>query len=133
MNNKLSKTLSLVLLSSSLVVSSWGFAAKEKASKNSGENIEVTQQQVTKEELAAIHVLSEICPSLIKVDDAFKTGYSNLLKDYLPNEKDPQAALKSVVKQKDFKAILEQARKDAKQAGKKENTEICEDVKKYQS
>jgi hypothetical protein len=132
MNNKLVKTLSFAVLSTSLAFSATAFAEKKNATK-SAENIDVTQQQVTKEELSTIFVLSEICPSLVKTDDAYKKGYDNLLKDYLPNEKNPQNALKSLVKQADFKSPLAQARQDAKKASKKENTEICEDVKNYQS
>ncbi|NHB57754.1 MCR_0457 family protein [Acinetobacter shaoyimingii] len=132
MNNQLSKTLAFLTLTSSMMLSTWGFA-KDNTEKDKAENIDVTQQQVTKEELAAIYVLSEICPKLIKVDDEFKTGYTHLLKDYLPNEKSPQTTLNSLAKQKDFKAALKQARDDAKHATEKENQQICEDVKKYQS
>ncbi len=46
------------------------------------ENIEVTPlQQVTQQELAAIYVLSEVCPSLVKEQDQFHQGYTKLAKN----------------------------------------------------
>lgn len=131
MKIKFLKTLSFGLLSTTLMFSTITFAEKSNSSKN--ENIDVTQLEVTKEELAAIYVLSEICPSLIKTDTAFKTGYDKLLKDYLPKQKNPDAVLKTLINQKGFESALKEARLDAKKAGKKNNTEICEDVKNYQS
>lgn len=130
MHNKIIKALSLGLLSTSVLFSSVAFAEKKKAEPKA-ENIDVTQQQVTKEELATIYVFSEMCQPLVKQDAAYKAGYARLLKEYLPNEKDPQAALKSLVKQSSFKKVLEQARQDAKNAGDKENLEICQDMKNY--
>ncbi len=124
--------LSAGLISASLIFAPNAFAEKTN-STNIKENIEVTQQSVTKDELAAIYVLSEVCPSLVKQDDQFKKGYNNLLKDYLPQEKTPDTALKSLVKQSSFKDALKQARADAKTAGDKGNLKVCSDVKDYQS
>lgn len=127
----------LVFLSAGLVSASLAFtptAFAEKANNNDiKENIEVTQQSVTKDELAAIYVLSEVCPPLVKQDDQFKKGYNNLLKDYLPQEKTPDVALKKLVKESSFKGALKQARADAKTAGDKGNLKVCSDVKDYQS
>lgn len=77
----------------------WQEKTAEKKTEN--ENVvEVTPSKgTTPEELAAIQVLSEICPSLIgKKDAEFAQGYERLVKDYLPNEADPVAALENVVK-----------------------------------
>lgn len=124
--------LSAGLVSASLAFAPTAFAEKTKTN-DIKENIEVTQQSVTKDELAAIYVLSEVCPALVKQDDQFKTGYNNLLKDYLPQEKTPETALKTLVKQSSFKDALKQARADAKTAGDKGNHKVCSDVKDYQS
>ncbi|WP_338558849.1 MCR_0457 family protein [Acinetobacter sp. KS-LM10] len=131
MQNKLTAMLAAGILSTSFAMSSTAFAEQNKADIK--ENIEVTQQNVTKDELAAIYVLSEVCPPLVPQDDKFKAGYNSLLKDYLPNEKSPDAALKSLVKQSAFKTALEQARLDAKTAGEQGNKKVCNDVKDYQS
>ena len=122
--------LSVGLISASFAFVPTAFAEKTKAT-DIKENIDVTQQSVTKDELAAIYVLSEVCPALVKQDDQFNAGYSKLLKDYLPNEKTPETALKSLVKQSSFKDALKQARHDAKTAGDKGNKQVCEDVKDY--
>jgi len=119
------KMLTLSLVSASGLFMTHAFAASDK--------IEVTQQQVSKEELAAIYVLSDICPSLIKTDAAFNKGFDHLLKDYMPNDKDPKATLKSLTKQKDFQRALKEAKSDAKKAGDAENTAICNDISHYQS
>ena len=131
MSSKFAKLCAFGMLVSSMCLPQ-AFAADKKV--NSGdENIDVTQQQVTKEELAAIYVLSEVCPSLVKQDKNFDEGYARLLKDYIPNENDPAKALKSLSKQKAFKSALKEARLDAKNAGDKGNTEVCQDVSNYQS
>lgn len=126
------KLFSLGILSTTFAIAPFAFAEKPVAANNA-ENIDVTQQQVTKDELAAIYVLSEVCPKLTKQDDQFRLGYSNLLKDYMPNDKTPEASLKKLMKQSSYAQALKQAELDAKNAGDKGNTEVCEDVKNYQS
>lgn len=136
MKKSLVQSLSLVLLMS---MATTGFAAdKKKTTEKKTENenvVEVTPQQgTTPEELAAIQVLSEICPSLIGKKDAdFSQGYERLVKDYLPNETDAVSALEKRSKDKAFKKYLKEARSDAKAAGDEQNTLVCQDVKAYQS
>lgn len=123
--------LAMFVAGASLTTSN-AFAADEKTADSSHENIEVTQLNVTPEELAAIYVLSEICPTLLKKQTGFEAGYANLLKDYLPQEKKPADYLSNLSHQPQFKAVLKQARDDAKRAGDQENLEICQDVVNYQ-
>ncbi|MFA3126713.1 hypothetical protein KWG22_01485 [Acinetobacter pittii] len=136
MKKSLVQSLSLVLLMS---MATAGFAAdKKKTTEKKTENenvVEVTPQQgTTPEELAAIQVLSEICPSLIGKKDAdFAQGYERLVKDYLPNETDAVSTLEKRSKDKAFKKYLKEARSDAKAAGDEQNTLVCQDVKAYQS
>lgn len=136
MKKSLVQSLSLVLLMS---MATAGFAAdKKKTTEKKTENenvVEVTPQQgTTPEELAAIQVLSEICPSLIGKKDAdFAQGYERLVKDYLPNETDAVSELEKRSKDKAFKKYLKEARSDAKAAGDEQNTLVCQDVKAYQS
>ena len=126
-HNKFFRLSMAFLLGTAFVMPS-AFAKSQKIQE---ENIDVTNLQVTKDELAAIYVLSEVCPSLIKTDKQYETGYARLVKDYLPQEKSPETALKSLVKQSSYKQALDQARLDAKTAGDKGNTEVCQDVKEY--
>ncbi|MFA3685859.1 hypothetical protein KWF13_01160 [Acinetobacter baumannii] len=136
MKKSLVQSLSVVLL---MTMATVGYAAdKKKTAEKKTENenvVEVTPKQgTTPEELAAIQVLSEICPSLIgKKDAEFAQGYERLVKDYLPNEADPVAALEKRSKGKSFKKVLKEARNDAKAAGNEQNTLVCQDVKAYQS
>ena len=96
------------------------------------DNIEVTPiQDVTSQELAAIYVLSDICPALVSDQKKFELGYKKLAHDYLSKEKNPVAALNALVKKPSFKSILDEAKNDAKVATKAENKAICEDVLNY--
>ena len=121
------KSLSLGLLTTALMTLSVTHAATQQ-----DENIEVTpNQKITQQELAAIYVLSEVCPSLVKENDQFKKGYAKLAQEYLPQEQDPVNALQKLSKQKNFKSILAEARSDAKKAGDSKNLQICQDVSTY--
>ncbi|OTG86427.1 hypothetical protein B9T31_08005 [Acinetobacter sp. ANC 4558] len=95
-------------------------------------NIEVTpMQQVTAEELAVIYVLSEVCPSIVSNQAQFSSGYEKLVKEYLPEEKQPVEALKKLTQTPKFKPILDEARVDAKNAGTDKNKVICEELVTY--
>ena len=124
--------LSLSLLIMSSFATSPVFAADKKSV---AEKIEVTpiSEDVTKEELSAIYVLSEICPSLIGKDLKFNKAYEKLVKAYSSNEDDAVDVLKKRVKSKDFKAALEEARNDAKAASDNDNLQICDVVRNYHS
>ncbi|CAG68102.1 hypothetical protein BSN82_03520 [Acinetobacter baylyi] len=132
MKNTFLKSISAVLLAASCSFISVTHAAE---AKDLSENIEVTPQEgITQEELAAIRVLQEICPKFVgKEKSEFDAGYARLVKDYMPNEKNPEDALNRLSKQKDFQKFLKQARDDAKNAGDEQNREVCADVKSYKS
>ena len=96
------------------------------------DEVEVTPiANVTPQELAAIYVLSEVCPSLTSDQTAFNTGYNKLVHDYMSQEKNPIDALNALVKQKTFQPILDEAKTDADRAGTAQNRIICEDVITY--
>ncbi|MGE8563390.1 MAG: MCR_0457 family protein [Acinetobacter bohemicus] len=121
------KSLSLGLLTTALMTLSVTHAATQQ-----DENIEVTPtQKITQQELAAIYVLSEVCPSLVKENDQLKKGYAKLAQEYLPQEQDPVNALQKLSKQKNFKSILAEAKSDAKKAGDVKNKEICQELTTY--
>ena len=120
-------SLSLGLFTTALMTLSVTHAATQQ-----DENIEVTpNQKITQQELAAIYVLSEVCPSLVKENDQFKKGYAKLAQEYLPQEQDPVSALQKLSKQKSFKSILAEAQSDAKKAGDVKNKEICQELTTY--
>lgn len=126
MNLNVMKKVILAVCGSSLIAITSAQAA------NKDENIEVTPlQQVTQQELAAIYVLSEVCPSLVSDQSQFENGYNTLAKEYLPQQKNPTEYLKSLSKEKKFKSILAEAQADAKKAGKAKNQEICKELSTY--
>ncbi|WP_122898411.1 hypothetical protein [Acinetobacter sp. B51(2017)] len=95
-------------------------------------NHEVTPTQyVTEEELAALYVLSELCPSLVENKTAFEQGYENFVQSYLPELKQPLVALKHFAQQTQSAPILLEAQQDAKQAGTVKNREICQELTTY--
>ncbi len=100
------------------------------------ENIEVRSQTepTTKEELATIYVLSEICPKIVGKNDtkAFEQGYARLAKDYWPNKSDAVQGLNKLAQQDQFKSYLLQARSNAKNATVEDNRDVCKDVIAYQ-
>ncbi len=121
------KSFSLGLFTTALMTFSVTHAATQQ-----DENIEVTPiQKITQQELAAIYVLSEVCPSLVKESDQFKKGYTKLAQEYLPQEQDPVNTLKKLSTQKNFKSILAEAKSDAKKAGDVKNKEICQELTTY--
>lgn len=102
---------------------------------NDAQQIEVTQNniKITSEELAAIYVLSEICPTLIENQDQFNQGLETLAQEYLPNSQQAVTTLNELAQQQSFKAVLDEARQDAKKAGNKVNKSICEEVSVYKN
>lgn len=95
-------------------------------------NIEVTPiQDITQHELAAIYVLSEICPAMVKDQQQFNAGYNQLVTEYMPGQKDPVQALNQLSKDAKFQPILKEAQQDAKKAGKKKNQAICTELTTY--
>jgi hypothetical protein len=118
--------MSICAVSTLTTLSTSAFAADE--------NINVTPtQQVTKQELAAIYVLSEICPSMVKDQAQFNQGYGKLVTEYMPGQKNAVESLNQMAKQKDFRDILAEAQADAKNAGKQKNQVICDELTTYQN
>src|SRR5690606_9913033 len=95
-------------------------------------NIEVTPvQDITQHELAAIYVLSEICPAMVKDQNQFNAGYNKLVAEYMPGQKDPVQALNQLSKDSKFQPILKEAQQDAQKARKKKNQVICNELTTY--
>lgn len=131
MRKNITTKLAQVLL---IATTSFVYSPVFAESSREAENIEVTPTQgTTQEELAAIHVLSEICPNLIGKSDEFNEGYARLVHAYLPDQDDALNYLNKRSQEKNFKKFLNEARNDAKAATDEQNTQICKDVMSYQS
>lgn len=94
-------------------------------------NVHADNNSVTQNELAAIYVLSEICPNLIGNNSKFNNGYQQLVKSYLPNETNPVEMLEQHAKSPNFQKYLIEERKTVKAASINDNREICEEVLAY--
>ncbi|MDT0197755.1 MULTISPECIES: MCR_0457 family protein [unclassified Acinetobacter] len=124
MKNPIFQALTFCAISAATLLGTSAFAADE--------NINVTPtQEVTKQELAAIYVLSEICPSMVKDKSQFNQGYTKLVTEYMPGQRNPVESLNQMAKQNDFRNILAEAQSDAKKAGKKKNQVICNELTTY--
>ncbi|WLF83084.1 MCR_0457 family protein [Moraxella sp. ZY210820] len=82
-------------------------------------------------ELATVAVLGELCPTLIETDDAFTNGYHKVIKELLPNAKNPVAEFKLLTESPEYKDIMATERAFALQAGDAENQEICIAIQEY--
>lgn len=88
--------------------------------------VEVSSEQgSSREEVAAIQVLSEICPNIIGASKNFSRGYQVLLNEYLPGFNDPELALKALNETQEYQKALQQARDDASKATREYNREVC--------
>lgn len=88
---------------------------------------------ITQEEIAAVNVLSEICPKILGKNPNFDAGYRRLLTDLLPDLQDPVTAIRALQDDQEYQQKMAQAREDAKKASVEDNREICLDVVQYQS
>lgn len=127
------KMLTLGLVTASSLLMTQTFAAPSKASKATDENIDVSQETISLDEIATVYNLSLVCPSLIHSRDSskFQHNYNIELKKVLPNEANPKEAVKQLSKRQDFKVALKQIQADSKRFGDKENKEMCQEVVDY--
>lgn len=103
--------------------------AQSTAPAQDKDNIEITPAiQTTKEEIAVVQVLSEICPDIIGKNDNFDQGYKRVLTDLLPGISDPVLAVQALSEESDYQPVLKQARQDAAKASREENRAVCLDV-----
>ena len=131
MLKKIVKT-ALCLSSAMLITATWANSNTQTETKA---NIEVNlAQNVTDQELAAIYVLSEICPTLLQTEETekFQSGYQRFSQEYLENQ-DAVAYLKHISQQSNFQPALTEAKADAQTAGQGKNSEICRELVSYSS
>lgn len=118
-----------MLLGGLSIGSSFAQPATPKQASGDTEAIEISPQlQTSKEEIAAIQVLSEICPQIIGQNKNFDAGYDRLLADYLKGISNPKLALQALSQEPDYQVILKQARDDAAKASREDNREVCRGV-----
>lgn len=127
MKNVLKATLCATLLTTiSLSTYADDSATKTPAQAKSENNIEITPAiQTTKEEVAVVHVLSEICPKIIGKNQNFDKGYERMLTELLPGISDPVLAVEALSEEGDYQEVLAEARQNASKHSREDNREVC--------
>lgn len=98
---------------------------------NDDENLTIDMSDVvtTKDEVAVLQVLSEICPPMLnkKQQQNFANAYQLELHRLLPVS-DPKMAMQYLATQQDYKKILHDTREWTLGFSKKENKELCIEI-----
>lgn len=92
--------------------------------------IDISQLSTTKEEVAVLQVLSEICPPMLNTQQkqGFINAYNNELKKLMPTVSDPRLAVQYLSTQQDYKQILNETRQWTLSYPKAENKEVCTEL-----
>ncbi|ONG37330.1 hypothetical protein BKE17_11215 [Enhydrobacter sp. H5] len=92
--------------------------------------IDMSELSTTKEEVAVLQVLSEICPPMLNKSQqtGFNTAYNVELKKLMPTISDPRLAVQYLSSQQDYKQILNETRQWTLSYPKAENLELCKDL-----
>jgi len=102
------------------------------AANDSGTTIPLDMSgiNITKHEIAVMHVLSEICPPMLngKQKQRFYKSYTVQLHELMPSLEDPKAAIQYLSTQQDYRQILQGIRGWTMGFSKQENKALCEDL-----
>ena len=92
--------------------------------------IDMSDLSTTKEEVAVLQVLSEICPPMLNKSQqtGFNTAYNVELKKLMPTISDPRLAVQYLSSQQDYKQISNETRQWTLSYPKAENLELCKDL-----
>lgn len=92
--------------------------------------VDLSGINITKHEIAVMHVLSEICPPMLtgKQKQRFYKSYNVQLHELMPSLEDPKAAIQYLSTQQDYRQILQGIRSWTMDFSKQENKALCEDL-----
>lgn len=92
--------------------------------------LDMSGMNITKHEIAVMHVLSEICPPMLngKQKQRFYKSYNTQLHELMPALEDPKAAIQYLSTQQDYRQILQGIRSWTLGFSKQENKLLCEDM-----
>lgn len=92
--------------------------------------LDMSAMNITKHEIAVMHVLSEICPPMLngKQKQRFYKSYNFQLHELMPSLEDPKAAIQYLSTQQDYRQILQGIRSWTMGFSKQENKALCEDL-----
>ena len=127
----IAKTASKVCLAG-LITSIAMLSQATQAASNASTTIPVDLSgiNITKHEIAVMHVLSEICPPMLtgKQKQRFYKSYNVQLHELMPSLEDPKAAIQYLSTQQDYRQILQGIRSWTMGFSKQENKALCEDL-----
>ena len=120
------------VMKSMVAVVGLGIAVSGGAADTTDANIaiDISELSTTKEEVALLQVLSEICPAMLPKNQqqGFSTAYNNELKRLMPTISDPRMAVQYLSTQQDYKQILNETRQWTLSYSKDENKAICTEL-----
>ena len=92
--------------------------------------IDMSDLSTTKEEVAVLQVLSEICPPMLNKSQqtGFNTAYNVELKKLMPTISDPRLAVQYLSSQQDYKQILNETRQWTLSYSKADNQAVCKEL-----
>lgn len=92
--------------------------------------IDMSELATTKEEVAVLQVLSEICPPMLTQSQqkGFGNAYNAELKKLMPTISDPRLAIQYLSTQQDYKQILNETRQWTLSYPKTENLAVCKEL-----
>ena len=92
--------------------------------------VDLSGINITKHEIAVMHVLSEICPPMLtgKQKQRFYKSYNVQLHELMPSLEDPKAAIQYLSTQQDYRQILQGIRSWTMGFSKQEKKALCEDL-----
>lgn len=116
----------MLLLTLSLCSTSHAVASKKQT-------LSMDSTTTSMEEVAAVDVLSEICPKILgeQMNRPFSAGYRKLLADMLPSISDPALGVQTLHDNPEYMQLLQGARDDAANVTIDENRQVCLDVVHY--
>ena len=92
--------------------------------------IDMSGINITQHEIAVMHVLSEICPPMLRGNQKqrFFNAYNAKLHQLMPTLEDPKAAIQYLSTQQDYREVLQTIRVWTMQFSKKDNQLLCQDM-----
>lgn len=90
-------------------------------------SIDISQLATTKEEIAVLQVLSEICPPMLTKpqQQGFINAYNHELQNLMPSIQEPRLAIQYLSSQQDYKQTLNDTRQWTLSYPKDENKAVC--------
>ncbi|MDV2468043.1 hypothetical protein QR674_03500 [Acinetobacter chinensis] len=86
---------------------------------------------IAKEDIAAAQIMNEVCPAVTGNSAKIATNVKSLIDSYLKEYSDKSMTYEKLQNDTEYKAILQEARKDAQDTSKDEQKSVCDDVLNY--